>query len=93
MILALVVFCAMLPMDCAAAAKITLLDRRKPMLAGLCEVVNDWGGVLSYGVGGVALLRYGASFTTAVIFLALGAASVLGTTLGFHITNRAVADA
>jgi len=78
-------------MDMAAAMKVTLLDQHRPFRAGLCEVVSDWGGVLSYGVGGVGALRYGFSLTTTAIFLALGTASVLGTVLGHRLTNRSVA--
>ena len=91
MILALVVFLAMLPMDIAAAAKIDLLDQHHPWLAGYCEIVNDWGGALTYGIGGAAILRYRLSITTIVIFLSLGAASVLGTFLGYRLTNREIA--
>lgn len=78
----------MLPMDVASAAKIDLLDRNKPWHAGGCEVINDWGGALTYGIGGAAILRYRASLTTVVIFLALGCASILGTVLGHRLTNR-----
>jgi hypothetical protein len=90
-ILALVVFLSMAPMDTAAAMKITYLERHHPWRAGLCEVVSDYGGVLSYGVGGVACLRYRLSITTGVIFVALGTASILGTVLGHRLTNRSVA--
>jgi hypothetical protein len=86
-IFAVVVFCAMLPMDIAAAAKITFLEHHRPWIAGFCEVVNDWGGALSFGVGGAAIIRYGLSFTTVVIFLALGSASVLGTVVGYRLST------
>ena len=91
MILALIAFCSMAPMDTAAAMKVTLLDQHRPFRAGLCEVGSDWGGVLSYGVGGVGALRYGLSITTTVIFLALGSASIVGTVLGHRLTNRSIA--
>lgn len=81
----------MLPMDLCASMKITLLDRGSPWLAGHCELVSDWGGVLSYGIGGASVLRYGLSLTTVFIFLCLGAASELGTVLGYKLTHRAVA--
>lgn len=80
----------MLPMDIAGAAKIAFLDKERPVLAGHCELISDWGGALSYGVGGASILRYGFSLTTVVIFLALGAASELGTVIGWKITHRAV---
>lgn len=88
MILALVVFLAMFPMDISAAAKVSFLERHKPWMAGHMEVINDWGGALSYGIGGSALLRYGFSFTTLAIFVALGFASELGTVTGYRLTNR-----
>lgn len=81
----------MVPMDTAAAMKINLLDQNRPLRAGFCELVSDWGGVLSYGVSGVGVLRYGWSTTTAVIFAALGCASILGTVGGHKLTHRSVA--
>lgn len=78
-------------MDVASSAKVAFLENGKPWCAGHCEVISDWGGALSYGVGGASILRYGASFTTVAIFLALGCASEIGTTLGYKLTHRAVA--
>lgn len=91
MILALVAFLSMLPMDACGAMKIDLLDQNKPWAAGLCELVSDWGGVLSYGVTGAGVLRYRLSLTTCVIFASLGLASLLGTVLGHRLTNRSPA--
>jgi hypothetical protein len=87
-LVALVVFCSMAPMDTAAALKIVLLTQGRPWAAGGCEVVNDYGGILSYGVGGASVLKYGLSFTTVVIFVALGAASLLGTRAGYWLAHR-----
>lgn len=81
----------MTPMDTASAMKVAYLEQHQAWRAGLCEVVSDWGGALSYGLSGVGLFRYRASFTTAVIFLALGCASIFGTVLGHRLTNRSVA--
>ena len=88
MILAAVVFVAMALMDTAAACKILLLSHGHPWLSGLAEAVNDLGGVLSYGIGGAALLRYGASPTTGVILSSLCCASVLGTRLGALVSDH-----
>lgn len=90
MIYGLVVFLAMAPMDCAGAMKISFLEQGHPWRAGHCELISDWGGVLSYGVGGASVLHFGLSFTTAFIFLCLGCASELGTVLGHKLTHRAV---
>jgi hypothetical protein len=90
LIFALIAFLSMMPMDTAAAMKINLLDQNKPWKAGFCEIVSDWGGALSYGVSGAGVLRYGASFTTAVIFMALGSASLIGTVVGNRLTHRSV---
>lgn len=81
----------MLPMDCAAAMKVTFLERKQPWLAGHCEVICDWGGALSYGSAGMGALHYQFSPTTVVIFAALGTASEIGTVLGYKLTHRAVA--
>jgi len=88
LIFGLVVFLAMLPMDMAAAAKNTYLDTGKSWKAGHMEVINDFGGILSYGVGGAAVLRFGFSPTTVWVFLCLGCASEIGTVLGWKLTNR-----
>jgi hypothetical protein len=87
-IFALIVFVAMTVMDTAAACKIDLLNRKRPWLAGAAEIVNDQAGVFSYGIGGAALLRFGASGTTAVILVALAAASELGTVLGDWVSTK-----
>lgn len=90
MIFGLVVFISMLPMDFCAAAKVTYLETKRPWMAGHAEVISDWGGALSYGCGGAAIIRYGWSFTTVFILLCLGAASELGTVLGWRFTNKVV---
>lgn len=88
MIFALLVFASMAIMDAAAALKIMLLTHSHPWLAGAAEAANDYGGIFSYGIGGAAMFRYGVSATTAVILLALGCASVLGTRLGAYLDER-----
>ena len=93
MLTALIVFVAMSVMDAFGALKIDTLDRkdlkiwRRRMLAGLCEMGNDLGGIMSYGLGGASLLRYGVSITTAVILTALCSASMVGTALGDEVNT------
>ena len=93
MLTALWVFLAMGMMDTFAALKIDILDRkdlptrRRRLFAGMCEMGNDYGGIFSYGLGGASLLRYGVSVTTAIILLALGAASLMGTALGDEVNS------
>lgn len=88
MLLALLVFLAMGVMDTFATLKVDVLARStlrkwsRRLIAGACEMGNDYGGIFSYGLGGASILRYGYSATTAVILLALGSASMCGTILG-----------
>lgn len=88
MILDLIVFVAMFIQDTSGASKINFLDRGKPWKAGVAEAVNDWGGALSYGVGGYSVAKYGICLQSAGIMLSLGLAAVTGTVFGDWLTRR-----
>lgn len=88
MLLALLVFLAMLVQDTAAAVKIEQLDAGHPWVAGFCEAANDVGASLSIGVGGGEVLRYGLSTRTLEIFVALALAAIFGTVLGDWLSRR-----
>ena len=98
MIVAAIVFVAMLGMDICETIKIDALSNqrfskwRRRGYASLAEVGHDEGSAFAVGVGGASVYHYGVSLVSAMILLALGAAAVLGTILGDMaegwLTNR-----
>lgn len=59
-------------------AATVFVAREKALPAAIFDTLGDFASLLTYGVGGVTVVRYGVSIQSALILAAMGVGSLIG---------------
>lgn len=81
-------FVAMLAQDVFLTWKSLAVNRNRPVIGGLCDMLGGFCVIATVGVGIGAVHSHGLSWSTVAVFAALGAADFLGASLGAWTGNR-----
>lgn len=59
-------------------AATVFVAREKALYAAIFDMLGDWATIFTVAVGGVSVVHYGVSLTSALILVAMGVGSLIG---------------